>query len=275
MRQETNNEIDLLLRRMSRRDGGAAPDAGVPIETEHLDADELSSYAQNALPAAARARYTEHLADCSSCRKLVTELSLSLGATAAAHVRPIPAPGGLKKFLASLLSPMVLRYAIPALGVVLVMVVGIIVMREPNSGRFVALRQNSPQPAAVPPTEAPAQTPQAGPFNSADSARDRADDSKERQERAAKSTDVTPQSTPAAGEGAGAAAPPSATPTPAAKDEKEEVVIAQKQVEAVPAAPVTVPKFQSEEQKKLDAAAKREAKITVDGAEAEVATARA
>jgi len=76
MGPETNNEIDLLLRRMARGNGAARD--GVQHDDRHLDADELSSYAQNALPAAARARYTEHLAECATCRKLITELSLSL-----------------------------------------------------------------------------------------------------------------------------------------------------------------------------------------------------
>src|SRR5258708_7398213 len=114
MKEETNNEMDLLLRRLGRHDGGSARDAAAQTDERHLDADELSSYAQNAVPATARARYTEHLAECASCRKLVTELSLSLGATTAAPVETVASvPGGLKKFLASLLSPMVLRYAVP------------------------------------------------------------------------------------------------------------------------------------------------------------------
>ena len=129
MRQETNKEIDLLLRRLSRRDGEAVRDA--EMNERHLDADELSSYAQNALPASARARYTQHLSECSTCRRLATELSLALGVTTAATpVVAIPASSGLKKFLSSLLSPMVLRYAVPALGVILVMAVGFMVLRQ-------------------------------------------------------------------------------------------------------------------------------------------------
>ena len=55
MRQETNKEIDLLLRRLSRRDGEAVRDAETQIDESHLDADELSSYAQNVAPPKARA----------------------------------------------------------------------------------------------------------------------------------------------------------------------------------------------------------------------------
>ena len=139
MRQETNNEMDLLLRRLSRRADGGARDGETGPDDRHLDVDELSSYAQNVLPVAARARYTEHLAECAPCRKLITELALSLGAvTAPAPVKPVLASTGLKAFLASLFSPMVLRYAVPALGVIVVMVVGFVALRRQQRDEFVS-----------------------------------------------------------------------------------------------------------------------------------------
>ena len=73
MKEETKNEMDLLLRRLGRRD-----DAGVP-EADHLDADELSAYAENALPVAARARYTAHLAEWSRCRGRAGHRSSAVG----------------------------------------------------------------------------------------------------------------------------------------------------------------------------------------------------
>jgi len=137
MSKETNNEIDLLLRRMGRPGNGSGDRVETRADDRHLDADELSSYAQNALPAAARAHYTEHLADCATCRRLVTELSLSLGA-AAAPVAATHEPGGLKTFLASLFSPLVLRYVVPALGLIVVMIVGFVVLRQQRQQEFVA-----------------------------------------------------------------------------------------------------------------------------------------
>lgn len=139
MRQETNNEMDLLLRRLSRRGDEGVRNGGTGPGDRHLDVDELSSYAQNALPAAARARYTEHLAECAPCRKLVTELALSLGAAAApAPAKTGLASGGLKAFLANLFSPMVLRYAVPALAVIVVMVIGFVAFRQQRKTEFVA-----------------------------------------------------------------------------------------------------------------------------------------
>src|SRR5918996_442158 len=104
MRQETNNEIDLLLRRLGRRQEVSVTDS----DSDHLDADELSAFAENALPAAARARYTEHLADCSKCREIVVQLSGSVPIVAAKETVTVAAPSGLLKFLAGFFSPMVL-----------------------------------------------------------------------------------------------------------------------------------------------------------------------
>src|SRR6476660_752835 len=102
MRQETNNEMDLLLRRLGRQQETSA-------SSDHLDADELSSYAENVLPAAARTRYTEHLAEFARCRYLVVQLSSSAGVVVAQETAKVSEPSALRKFLASFFSPMVLR----------------------------------------------------------------------------------------------------------------------------------------------------------------------
>ena len=133
MKQETNNEMDLLLRRLGRRDGAASAGG------DHLDADELSAYAENVLPAAARARYSEHLAECSLCREMVVQLGAAAGVVVAApDAVKVPQPSLLKKLLASFFSPMVLRYAVPALGLVIVGFIGLVVLRRERSADFVA-----------------------------------------------------------------------------------------------------------------------------------------
>ena len=139
MKQETNNEMDLLLRRLGRRDDAAVPE-------DHLDADELSAYAENALPAAAHARYTVHLAECSRCRSLVAQLSSSVGIVAATDSVAVTEPSGLRKFLASLFTPMVLRYAAPALGLILVAAIGFVVLRRNQPDRYVAQNTETAPP---------------------------------------------------------------------------------------------------------------------------------
>src|SRR5690242_3083166 len=150
MKEEANKEMDLLLRRLAQRDGVAG--AAKARAEQHLDTDELSSYAQNVLTPAARARCTEHLAECAACRKLVTELSLSLGSAAVAEPSEAAhAPSALKNFLASLFSPLVLRYAVPALGVLIVMAIGFVVLRRQRQQEFVAqVEQQKTAPVATP-----------------------------------------------------------------------------------------------------------------------------
>ena len=151
MRQETNNEIDLLLRRLNQRQGSSVSDDDLHVDSDHLDADELSAYAERALPAAARMRYTEHLADCSKCRELVVQLSASAPVIAAKETMTAPGPSGLRRFLASFFSPMVLRYAVPALGLIVVAAIGFVVFRS-NQSMDVAqsMRPVSTSPPASP-----------------------------------------------------------------------------------------------------------------------------
>jgi len=131
MKQETNNEMDVLLRRLGRRDDAGAPE-------DHLDADALNAYAENVLPAAARARYTVHLAECSRCRSLVAQLSSAAGVVAATDSATVSEPSWYRKFLVGLFTPMVLRYAAPALGLVVVAAIGFVVLRRNQSDSFVA-----------------------------------------------------------------------------------------------------------------------------------------
>jgi hypothetical protein len=270
MRQETNNEMDLLLRRVGRRGDGGVRDG--ETGDRHLDADELSSYAQNVLPAPARARYMEHLADCASCRKMVTELSLALGA-AAAPVETVVAPSGLKAFLASLLSPMVLRYAVPALGVVLVMVIGFVAFRRTQQERFVAqLDQKrsvseTVQPGLVAPTPAaPAADGNTVALPKAENQQPPAvqHESRKRDE------DVVAGAAPGGAAGGASSAPVTKATDEIARNETRPAVAA---AEPPPAAPKAVAESeeskQTDKEKKAEAQAKKQPEstdISTDGA---------
>lgn len=261
MKEKSNNEIDLLLRRLSRHDGGTAGNG----DAQHLDVDELSSYAQNALPPAARMRYTEHLAECSTCRKLVTELSLSLGATAAvAPAETISAPGGLKKFLAGLFSPMVLRYAVPALGLIVVAVIGFVTLRRQNDQGSVA-QINAERKTNVPATAAPdAAESQASSFLDPKPETARAKPAEQPKETAPK---AGTNENEGAGTGAVAAAPPVrdlklVEPAPTVADEARP-------------AKAAAPAETEEQRKKNEATAKKQTDtVAVETKEAEVSTSR-
>ena len=159
MKQETNNEMDLLLRRLGRRQDVFAPDA-----EDHLDADELSAYAENVLPAKSRARYTEHLAECSRCRELVVQLSASAGVVIAAQADKVSGASGWRKFLAGLFSPMVLKYAAPALALIVVAAIGVVVMRRDRADEYVSQIQpnQSKSTDAAEQRVEPKEQPQAG-----------------------------------------------------------------------------------------------------------------
>ena len=203
MRQEANNEMDLLLRRLGRQQQTSA-------SGDHLDADELSSYAENVLPPAARARYSEHLAECTRCRDLVVQLSSSAGVVVAQETAQVSAPSALRKFLASIFSPMVLRYAVPALGLVIVAAIGFMVSRNEGTSNSPVADVRYKQPdqglAASQPSSSLEKEPSA--FL----------DSRESPNKAVTAHDsITPSGTPAAN-----AAPASPVATDAPKDTEEQ-----------------------------------------------------
>ena len=116
--------------------------------TEHLDADELSAFAEGSLPAAARSQYVSHLADCGDCRNLASQLAIASGAAAQAQV---PVSESVEKRswwqkLTLVLAPSALRYA--AFAVVLLTVVGVafVVWRQPRRADSNLVAKNEPNP---------------------------------------------------------------------------------------------------------------------------------
>ncbi|HVF55428.1 MAG TPA: zf-HC2 domain-containing protein [Pyrinomonadaceae bacterium] len=148
MKQDFDKEIDSLLRRTAANSatGGRREEsrAANVSESAHLDADELSAYAENALPAPARLRYVAHLADCDSCRSIVVDLSGAAGMAAELDKRASPAaPESLKvsdarSWLASLFAPRVLRYVVPVLALTLLGAIAFVALRSQRSTSDVA-----------------------------------------------------------------------------------------------------------------------------------------
>jgi hypothetical protein len=69
MEFEFDKEIDVLLRQTAQ--GG---DFVSSKTAAHLDADDVSAFAENALPEKIKRQYTLHLADCDKCRKNLSNL---------------------------------------------------------------------------------------------------------------------------------------------------------------------------------------------------------
>ena len=92
MELEFDKEIDSLL----RKNGGA--ERGVLVgdtpggsQRVHLDADQLSAFAENAVPEKSRALYMSHLADCDRCRRILSGL-IALNAEAEPAEERVVAP---------------------------------------------------------------------------------------------------------------------------------------------------------------------------------------
>ena len=144
-------QIDVLM----RRHAGQAKRKSA--SEQHLDADELNAFAEGSLPAAARARYVSHLADCDDCRKVASQLVITSGAFEAAEAPTAADSQGYSwwKRLSGLFSPLTLRYA--AFAVVLVAVVGVmfLVTRRSRESSLIAQRESADQRqvSAVKPAE--------------------------------------------------------------------------------------------------------------------------
>jgi hypothetical protein len=149
MSERENNEIDKLLRGLARSGAVSAPaaDEELSAEAEHLDADEMNAYAERALPDAARARYTAHLADCGDCRQIVSQLSIAVGLPAPERsVEGEKAGTTWKNKIAALLSPKVWRYAMPALVLVAVVGVGIFTLRQKQDRTALVAKNEQHEP---------------------------------------------------------------------------------------------------------------------------------
>lgn len=66
-----DKEIDTILRKARESEFAVADN-----QNPHMDADEISAFAENALPERAKHLYTEHLADCDRCRKILSNIIL-------------------------------------------------------------------------------------------------------------------------------------------------------------------------------------------------------
>src|SRR5215467_8277455 len=112
-------ELSNLLRQRLGAQNNAENGAGV-----HPDADALTAYSEQLLPAPERQRVTRHLASCADCREV---LALSQAELPAAEMQPVlkPAPVPLWRKLLS-----------PALGVVGVIaataLIAILITQSPN-----------------------------------------------------------------------------------------------------------------------------------------------
>lgn len=157
MKEANHNSMDLLLRSLAREQEESRPggETETALVSEHLDADELNLYAEGVLTPPARARYTEHLADCQSCRKLVAGLAQAAGRTVRQETTSQQSGAGFWRSLAMLFSLPVVRYALPAILLTGLLAIGLLALREQRSPDLVAVNQQvEPKPVFDQQTEA-------------------------------------------------------------------------------------------------------------------------
>ena len=156
MKEANHNSMDLLLRSLARgqEESRLGGESGSAV-SKHLDADELNLYAEGVLTPPARASYTEHLADCQSCRKLVAALAQAAGRTVRQETTSQQSGAGFWRSLAMLFSLPVVRYALPAILLTGVLAIGLLALREQRSPDLVAVNQQvEPKPVFDQQTEA-------------------------------------------------------------------------------------------------------------------------
>lgn len=149
MKDAEQNSIDLLLRSFARRNTGTKSHDSREVFSEnsaHLDADELNAFAEGMLPAPARTRYTEHLADCANCRSVVIQLSSAAGvAVERKEVEKRSITTFWERITAISAQPL-LRYALPAIVLASILGIGLLALRNEGPGDFVAQHQPAAQP---------------------------------------------------------------------------------------------------------------------------------
>jgi hypothetical protein len=154
MESESNNQMDRMLRRHGRNGDR------VPVVTNgdgaggaHLDADELNAFAANELPAAARGRYLNHLADCGHCRRQVAELASAANpslASAAGALSAAPASNSIWQRIAGWIKPPTLRFAGPIAAALCVAAIMGVVLRSQYGTKMLNEHDQVKAPAASP-----------------------------------------------------------------------------------------------------------------------------
>lgn len=113
MINEFDKEIDAILRKAQ-----SGPSALADGFAAHLDADEISAFAENALPENAKMRVTPHLADCERCRKILSNLILLNSGTTSEFVHQATSAAAAIPWYRKFLAFPNLAYSLGALALV-------------------------------------------------------------------------------------------------------------------------------------------------------------
>ena len=151
MELEFDKEMDSLLRKTGEASRGVlVGDKPGEKPKVHLDADQLSAFAENAMPEKTRALYMSHLADCDRCRRILSGLIMlnaEAGPVEERVAAPAISPGGIEPWYRRLLLPN-LAYVMGGLVLVFGGLIAITVFRSSQMENAATVSQSVESPAA-------------------------------------------------------------------------------------------------------------------------------
>jgi hypothetical protein len=161
MELEFDKEMDSLLRKTGEAERGVLvgdkPDEKPKL---HLDADQISAFAENAMPEKTRALYLAHLADCDRCRRILSGLIMLNAEQAPAEERvvaPPISPAAIEPWYRRLLLPN-LAYVMGGLVLVFGGLIAISVLQSSNREAATVSQALDAAPAASGPMVEEAQS---------------------------------------------------------------------------------------------------------------------
>ncbi len=146
-----DKEIDAILRKARESEFAFAadnPQSAIRNPQSHLDADEISAFAENALPETAKQFYTAHLADCDLCRKNLSSLIL-LNADAKnvnVHAEEIGTISSAIPWYRKLFAFPNLAYTMGALVLLFSGIIGFTILQNVNNSSISEVSQTSERP---------------------------------------------------------------------------------------------------------------------------------
>ncbi|MCW5960110.1 MAG: hypothetical protein KIS76_08095 [Pyrinomonadaceae bacterium] len=131
MEPQFDKEIHALLHNF----GKTAEPRAIP-DSVHLDADELSAFAENAIPDKARSNYVTHLSECDRCRKALSSLVPVISSEIPAAVKAPVISDTSIPWYRSLFAFGKLAYVMGALVIAFTGLTAFVLFQSMNSGGF-------------------------------------------------------------------------------------------------------------------------------------------
>ena len=146
-----DKEIDAILRKARESEFAFStdnPQFAIRNPQLHLDADEISAFAENALPETAKQFYMAHLADCDGCRKKLSNLILlnDKAESENVHAEEIGTISSAIPWYRKLFVFPNLAYTMGALVLVFSGIIGFTVLQNLNTSQNSEVSQSSDRP---------------------------------------------------------------------------------------------------------------------------------